>query len=175
VKKAAVLSSSPASAVSISKSKKQSKELVLSSKKNLRESGNNAKDRNSDHYSEQPVQAGTPLKKTKDSFSSKLKKICKTDCPLRLPFIDIDNISADCLLSNERYDPETVIKQLSLSPFSSDFNLDLEDNLILSNLLKLQSFHKQEVDSQPMTLQESEDIAKNLHKLTTTVKTILKI
>ncbi|KAM9954379.1 hypothetical protein ACTFIW_003920 [Dictyostelium discoideum] len=114
-------------------------------------------------------------KEPKESLSENLQNIYRNDCTIQLPFLTLNNISSDYLLSIDyRYndfksslddlcaDPNLISSKLSFSPY-------------IGNLIKSLSYHKDIQENELMTPKESVQNTKIVNDLSSTVKTIFRL
>ncbi|KAK5576892.1 hypothetical protein RB653_001829 [Dictyostelium firmibasis] len=114
-------------------------------------------------------------KEPKESLSENLQNIYRNDCTIQLPFLTLNNISSDYLLSTDyRYndfkssldglcvDPSLISSKLSFSPY-------------IGNLIKSLSYHRDIQENELMTPKESIQNTKIVNDLSSTVKTIFRL
>ncbi|KAL6065407.1 serine/threonine-protein kinase dst2 isoform X3 [Balamuthia mandrillaris] len=121
-----------------------------------------------------------PRKKVTDDpkrnfgLKDELQKIWRKDCTIQIPFISLNYISPESLLSNkDANDIKTTLDELALGSSSSLNSAALSPTI--NNLLKTLTYHKTRERLTPMTPKEMEQNTCIVADLTSTLKTILRL
>ncbi|EGC36664.1 hypothetical protein DICPUDRAFT_150832 [Dictyostelium purpureum] len=115
-------------------------------------------------------------KEPRESLSENLQNIYRNDCTIQLPFLTLNNITTDYLVSTEyKYNDF----KLALSDLCADQNIISSSKLSFSpfmgNLIKSLSYHKDIQENELMTPKESIQNTKTVNEISSTVKTIFRL
>jgi len=108
-------------------------------------------------------------------LQDQLQNIYRKDCTIGVPFLNLNYISPECLLSREHADTKPVLVDLAGNSLPTSQIFSYPPSPTLNNLTMMMAHHKLRQETVPMSPKEVAQNARIVAELTSTLKTIFRV